>query len=272
VFSGGLDRVVNCWDVSSARSLQAVGNHENAVRCMEWSAASNALVTGGWDSSLRVWDARADQANQQARMTIRTSSRVFAMDVHEHLVACGLQDMSVRTYDMRRADHPIIDRPSSLGHQIRCARLFDRGAGLISGSIEGRVAVENTDPSAPPKRYMFKCHRNSDATIFPVNAISFNPQSSVMFATGGGDGTVCVWDQEAKKRLHALPDFGTSISALEFSRDGKCLVIAASYAHERGDVGHPADQVFIYSTEDELQKKPVEASVGDGAGGGGGEQ
>jgi cell cycle arrest protein BUB3 len=55
------------------------------------------------------------------------------------------------------------------------------------------------------------------------------------FATGGGDGTVAIWDRAAKKRIVALPAFGAPISSLDFSPDGALLAIAASYDWSQGD-------------------------------------
>ena len=251
-FCGGVDRVVNAWDVEAGKALEAIGTHENTIRCMEWCAATNSLVTGGWDSAVRLWDARASQ--QTAQVTIRASSRVFAMDVHETHVAIGQQDGSVRIYDVKKPDTPLVDRQSSLGHQIRCMRFFDKGQGLASGSIEGRVAIENTDPSVTVKRYTFKCHRAAlDNKIYPVNCLAFNPAAKDIFATGGADGSVCVWDQAAKKRVYALEGFATSVAACEFSLDGSLLVVAVSYTFERGNTEHPKDQLLVFSHEREMR-------------------
>ena len=63
--------------------------------------------------------------------------------------------------------------------------------------------------------------------VYPVNALAFHPQHGT-FATGGGDGLVCIWDAAAKKRITQLPSFGAPVSALEFSPDGALLAIATS--------------------------------------------
>jgi cell cycle arrest protein BUB3 len=254
-FAGGLDRVVNLWDIESGRSsMIALGTHENAVRCMEWCSALGSVVSGGWDACVRVWDPRQAQASKQAQSTTRVSAKVYAMDVHETNVALGLQDGTLKIYDLRRPDTAVVDRLSGLGHQIRCARFFDHGLGLLSGSIEGRVAVENTSPNVAQKRYSFKCHRDGDV-VYPVNCIGTNPRSAVEFATGGGDGTVSVWDHKAKQRLYALNGLETSVSALEFSNDGTLLVVAQSYAFERGEVkDHPPDRVMVYMHERYLEE------------------
>lgn len=42
------------------RSLETIiGTHENAVRCIEFSSETNAIITGSWDSTIKLWDPRA---------------------------------------------------------------------------------------------------------------------------------------------------------------------------------------------------------------------
>ena len=85
---------------------------------------------------------------------------------------------------------------------------------------QGRVAIESfstTADSSPPTEsrppsasYAFKCHRvpvpagaaggGGEDRIYPVNAVAFHPVHGT-FATGGGDGGVCIWDYKNKKRL-----------------------------------------------------------------------
>lgn len=54
------------------------------------------------------------------------------------------------------------------------------------------------------------------------------------FASGGSDGTVSIWDHNAKKRMKQYPAFPTEVSCLAFSPDGEKLAIGASYEHDNG--------------------------------------
>ena len=73
---------------------------------------------------------------------------------------------------------------------------------------------------------------------------------------------VCIWDGNAKKRLSMYRDYGTSISALAFSRDGSQLAIAASYTFDQGDVPHPADAIFVRSVADsDVRPKPAQRAA-----------
>ena len=98
------------------------------------------------------------------------------------------------------------------------------------------------------KKYAFKCHRAKDPmkgveTVYPVHAVAFHPWGT--FATGGGDGTVNVWDGAVKKRLYQFPKYPTSIAALAFNSEGTKLAVAASYTFEEGEKTSPRDAIYV---------------------------
>jgi cell cycle arrest protein BUB3 len=130
-------------------------------------------------------------------------------------------------------------RESSMKFMTRAVACVPDDSGYASSSIEGRVAVEWFDPSeeSQKRKYAFKCHRVTEAdgtdTVYPVNALAFHPSRNV-FASGGGDGLVSLWDAVAKRRIKQYQKFGSSVAALSFSCDGHYLAIATSPGFEDG--------------------------------------
>ena len=245
-YSGGLDKLVRSFYLERDGDHSVLGKHDAPVRCCEWVVNSQTLATCSWDMTLRIWDPRASQV-EVANMKL--PDKAFAMDVCDNTILVATADGSLSTFDVRSVDAgPYLSRPATIGHQIRCARMFENGAAVLIGSIEGRVSVENLDVTSPvAKRYAFKCHRIEDA-VFPVNSIAIRPSQSdqdVVFATGGADGTVALWDANLKKRLHQFPSFNTSCASLEFSKDGLSLALAVSYTFESGDIPHAPDTLVV---------------------------
>lgn len=113
--------------------------------------------------------------------------------------------------------------------------------GFVSSSIEGRIAYDLLDPSKQSSNYAFRAHRVEDPqtrvnTVYPVNTLAFHPVHGT-FASGGGDGSIAIWDPVARKRVkYYAPEFGGSISCVEFSGDGRWMGIAVS----EGDDGSGA--------------------------------
>jgi cell cycle arrest protein BUB3 len=270
--TGSVDRHVRRIDFgSAAASSILVGAHDGAVRSVCWSDRHNVACSASWDGTLRVWDVRAPG---KPTSVLKLPGKAFGMDICPGGVGGGAADAIVVgtdgrnlvTVDLRRPDVSLDDRVSSLKHQLRCvtampvpppgAKAWGTAgvAGVVTGSIEGRVALEYLPASVTGAEtdtlgFGFKCHRSElesgGAVAFPVNAIAFNSKYGT-FATGGADGTVAVWDGQAKKRVgKAIGPFATSVSALSFSSDSDLLAIAVSYTFEAGDLAHPADTVVL---------------------------
>ncbi|XRA99136.1 cell cycle arrest protein BUB3 [Pycnococcus provasolii] len=236
------------FDADHTGSVE-IGRHEpsaptsaaSGVKCVE-ALDENALVaTAGWDKTMRVWDARA--ASGKAAYTHNLPGKAFAMahDGHRRLVV-ATSGRHVVAFDTRMGVQSISngaeeERESALPYQTRSIALMPDGAGFALGSVEGRASVEYFGDDAT-KRFAFKCHRREEVA-YPVNAVSFVPREdgSLVFATGGADGTVATWDGNARKRLWQSSAYPCGLSSLALSHDGSLLAVAASYTWERGSEG-----------------------------------
>jgi cell cycle arrest protein BUB3 len=149
---------------------------------------------------------------------------------------------------------PWQQRESSLKFLTRAVACMPNDAGYATSSIEGRVAVEWFEDSAESqaRKYAFKCHRQTAPEgdgdiVYPVNALAFHPVYGT-FASGGGDGTVALWDAEAKRRMKQYQKFPNSVAALAFSYDGKYLAVGVCPGFETGQEDYSGEgqtKIFI---------------------------
>ncbi|UMM19281.1 hypothetical protein L5515_014953 [Caenorhabditis briggsae] len=232
---GGVDHNVKLADIETGNGTQ-LGSHALAVRCLEFNPISSLIVSGGWDSSVKLWDARS--YGNGAVDSVNVSSSVYAMDVLKHMVLVGTKDRKIYMFDSRKLREPVQVRDSPLKYQTRSVQFFPTGEAFVVSSIEGRVAVEYVEQNSDQvkRKYAFKCHREKDTDgtelIHPVHAVAFHPKFG-SFATGGSDGIVNIWDPFNRKRIIQLHKFETSISSLSFNEDGTQLAIASSYQYEK---------------------------------------
>jgi WD40 repeat protein len=49
--------VVEIWDLEGARKLHDLGGHKKWVYCLAYSPDGKWLATGGWDNTVKLWDA-----------------------------------------------------------------------------------------------------------------------------------------------------------------------------------------------------------------------
>ena len=210
--------------------------------------------TGSWDKYCKGWD----QRQQDAIFSLYQSNKVVDLDVKNYSLIIANSNRDVSIYDTRNLNQVLSKYESPLKFASRRLRCFN--AGFILSSIEGRVAVEYT--SNQDSNYVFKCHRvvsNDTETVYPVHAIGIHPIHDT-FATGGGDGSVSIWDSKNKKRIRNFNGYETSISALSFNCDGNLLAVASSYSYEFGEKDHPADVIFIKSLNESDVKPKVKKS------------
>jgi len=254
-FSGGLDMQLKMFDINTKTEV-VLGEHSQAIRCVGYNPQENLVVTGSWDSTIKLWDHRAPQCTG----TYGQSGRVFTMALTDHRVIVGTSTKQVLIWDLRQMGEPEQRRESGLKYQTRCIRAFIEGDGYSHSSTEGRVAMEYFDPSPQiqAKKYAFKCHRVKTAVsvenVYSVGTMSFHPIFGT-FATGGDDGIVNIWDGKNKKRLSQFRKYPTSISSVSFNSDGSLIAIAASYTFFEGDKGSTPEAIFLRSVS-EAEVKP----------------
>ncbi|KAK3294643.1 WD40-repeat-containing domain protein [Chaetomium fimeti] len=251
-FIAGMDHQVKRIDLATGEQT-TLGKHTAPVRCVVYSPQHSLLVSASWDSTLQV---RSTTDASQPPLTIPLPGKPHALAASPSKVVVAMTARLVHIYDLPTLasalsssnpqaappPQPWQQRESSLKFLTRAVACMPNDAGYSTSSIEGRVAVEWFEDSAESqaRKYAFKCHRQAAPedegggdVVYPVNALAFHPLYGT-FASGGGDGTVALWDAEAKRRMRQYQKFPESVAALSFSGDGRFLAIAVCPGFETG--------------------------------------
>ncbi|MPC46173.1 Mitotic checkpoint protein BUB3 [Portunus trituberculatus] len=56
-YSGGLDGQLKTFDLNT-NTESVVGSHDAPIRCVEFCPEVNTIITGSWDSNIKLWDPR----------------------------------------------------------------------------------------------------------------------------------------------------------------------------------------------------------------------
>ncbi|EFE30375.1 uncharacterized protein ARB_02747 [Trichophyton benhamiae CBS 112371] len=222
------------------------------------------VVSASWDMTLHIH--KADGSASPA--TIPLPSKPFSLSVTPTKLVVAMASRTLHIYDLKSLVlfleqsggqppahtlelEPWQRRESSLKFMTRAVACMPDDAGYASSSIEGRVAVEWFDPSdeSQDRKYAFKCHRqhvDGVDVVYPVNALAFHPVFGT-FASGGGDGVVALWDGIAKRRIRQYPKYPSSVAALDFSSNGKYLLVGISpgFEDEKDDVPEGSVKVMV---------------------------
>lgn len=232
-------------------SQTVMSEHTKPVRCVVFSAEHQLLVSASWDSTLHIHNTAAPDSPPAV---VQLPGKPHAMSSSPTKVVVAMTARLVHIFDLPTIAkqlasssapeiRPWQSRESSLKFLTRAVACMPNDAGYATSSIEGRVAVEWFEDSAESqaRKYAFKCHRQAAPeeegggdVVFPVNALTFHPVFGKTFASGGGDGTVALWDAEAKRRMKQYQNFGNSVASLAFSSNGKYMAAGVCPGFETG--------------------------------------
>lgn len=244
-------------DLESGKQ-EVISKHSQGVSSVVYSADYSIVVSGSWDATLHFHNAKD---LSQGPIKIQLPGKVHALAASPTKIVVAMTARLVHIYDLptvaaylaahggsegaadaTAAIKPWQQRESSLKFLTRAVACMPNDAGYATSSIEGRVAVEWFEDSAESqaRKYAFKCHRQAAPeeegggdVVFPVNALAFHPRYGT-FASGGGDGTVALWDAAAKRRMKQYQKIPNSVWALSFSNNGKYLAIGVAPGFETG--------------------------------------
>ncbi|KAK0855791.1 mitotic spindle checkpoint protein Bub3 [Friedmanniomyces endolithicus] len=294
LYSVGLDHDVRSINLESQEQT-VLSTHEAACNKVAYSPEHGIVLSTSWDGTFHVYNT---STNQFLRVPLPAKPFALGLTATRAIIAMAerkifvydlqalrmLVDQAGRTANGTGPNHDVTEivpwqqRESSLKFMTRAIACMPDGEGFATSSIEGRVGVEWLEAGEQGKTYAFKCHRQTTTAavgtaedqeeeqrevdvVYPVNALVFHPLHGT-FATGGGDGVVCVWDAQTKRRVRQYPKLTASVAAMDFSSDGKFLAIGVSPGFEDGkedeEVEAGSVSVFVRELgENEAKGKPA---------------
>ena len=99
--SCGRDKLVFVWDVASGRVIRRLQGHEQRVNAVEYNEDASVLLSGSYDSTVRIWDMRARHARQPIQILDHFKDSVTSIAVSSHEILCSSVDGCLRIYDLR---------------------------------------------------------------------------------------------------------------------------------------------------------------------------
>jgi mRNA export factor len=254
------------------------------------------VAAGGTKSFYHVYDLNNPQAPlRSVESPLKFQSRAVR-------IFSDNQVFVVSSLEGRCAIKPLEARFEACGHNSGC-RNNAQGVMQHFGGCPQLQQGEPTNGHGKVMAFNFRCHRSpADATpllVYPVNAIDCHPDAhsfSAVFATGGSDGTLCLWQRRERSKLTPVdlrvgakpyqdmkgPQIGAEtvtynagssrpgqqeqfrvhqpVVDVKFSRAGDLIAYACSYDWHKGAEHHKAEHVpsiYVKSlTPDDLRQPP----------------
>ena len=224
IATGGDDRLVKIWDVTTGQRIKPILTHTYPVWCVDFSPDGKTLLsaTGPMDDKvgeLCVWDLQTGTLRARLPHPSGVTRCAFNRSGDAFWTQCA-EEVQVWTAAGERRGSPLRH-----GKKITGAYFSLDGKMVLTGGADhtGRLWDARTgQPLGPPL-----AHAGEGA----VAALAFTPDGSAV-ATGGDDGVVRLWSTATGKQLGMLPQRGP-LKCAAFSGDGSVLAVGSGL-EERG--------------------------------------
>eukprot|EP01135_Chromosphaera_perkinsii_P002450 Nk52_evm56s223 gene=Nk52_evmTU56s223 len=94
IVSGSSDKSIRIWDLEAGKCVRELHGHSQLVRCLHFDNHFSKLITGSYDTKIRVWNMAYSVYSE-----IQIPEKVFKVQSDGRRVICGAQDNILRVFD-----------------------------------------------------------------------------------------------------------------------------------------------------------------------------
>jgi WD40 repeat protein/serine/threonine protein kinase len=210
--SGGIDKTVRLWDVTTGRQLAVLQGHADEVKTVQFSPDGRTLATGSWHGMIKLWDVIAHREIASLQSDPKADVSALAISPDGRRMAEADWGGGVTLWDL--ATRHVLQVKKHLA-PVNDLKFSPDGRILASGSWDRTVKLWDSSTLRPIDSFQ--------ASPFEVVCLTFSPDGKTL-ATGGGDRIIKLWDLATRQELATLRGHSEIVSSLAFSPDGMTLV------------------------------------------------
>ncbi len=251
--SGGSDRNITVRSLVNGKVIRTLAGHWNSVSSIVFHPHKQVVISGSWDSTVKVWRKEAlirNLTGHQTKINVVTISAdgqfiasasqdgkiriwhinqlkaIYAWQAHENWINAliftpdgkslisGSSDCTIKVWDWQTKD---LRNTFTQPHWVKCLALSCDGKFLASGSQDQSISIINLNTQE--LLYTLKGHWGEIHSL----AISQEGQTLV---SASWDETINIWHIPTGVCLHSLTGHQGAILSLALSPDGKRIVSA----------------------------------------------
>ena len=209
---------IKIWDAESGKLLRTLPAHNGAVTSLEFSPDGRQIISGGWDGTIKIWDAVTGDEPKKILSGSELPVRSVAFSPDGSRIVSAGNDMKLKVWDAVTYE-PIM---TLIGHEdkVNSAAFSPDGKRIISGSVDHTIKVWDAITGGEPIMTL-KGHKLN------VFSVAFSPNGKRIIS-GGGDHTIKVWDAINGGEPIITIMVNKWVRSIAFSPDGKRIVSGCS--------------------------------------------
>ncbi|HEX6480831.1 MAG TPA: NB-ARC domain-containing protein [Ktedonobacteraceae bacterium] len=190
--------------------------HSAAVQALAFSPDEQALATGSWDGTIKLWNVengallwQGQHAGSVHRLAFRPDGRTLAS---------GGDDAVIRLWEVSTGKH--LQTLSCQSSPIYALAWSPDGCLLAGGSFDGSIHLWEMQGGQAAQLDSATCTLMGHSG--PVWSVAFAPDGRTL-ASGSFDRTVRLWDMESLEGRETLVGHTAPVNAVAWSPDGSLL-------------------------------------------------
>lgn len=177
--------MVYFWDVSTSRILRKFQGHFHRVNCVDFNEEATVLVSGSFDSTIRVWDCRS---NIRTPIMVLEDGKdsISSVQVTGHEIISGSIDGGIRIYDIRKGTLTIDRVPNP----VTSVRLSTDGNCLLASTLDNSLRLVDKETGE-----LLNCYSAQNSlrnNRYKIESTFSNTDSHVI--SGSETGEVLIWE------------------------------------------------------------------------------
>jgi len=101
IVSGGMDKCVLLWDVSTGQVVKRYRAHVATVNCVKFNEESTVILSASVDGTVKAWDCKS-HSKEPIQVLDEAKDSVSSIAVSDHEILTASLDCRVRRYDLRK--------------------------------------------------------------------------------------------------------------------------------------------------------------------------
>jgi WD40 repeat protein len=215
--------------VRSLYEVRRLTGHQDAVTSVAVTPDGRYVVSGSWDSTVRVWELAT---GKEVRRLTGHQGHVESVAVTPdgRYTVSGGNDATLRLWEL------------GTGEEVRCFSGHKDGVTSVAVTPDGRYVVSGSWDRTVRiwELTTGKEVRRLTGHLFHVASVAVTPDGRYILS-GGADATLRVWDLATGTQLRELLGFGVPVIGIAATLDGRYVVSVSNSAKGFGmEVSHVA--------------------------------